>query len=217
MEFESHLKNNNSQIISEDPLIKTIDNFLDNETCTHFINIAKDKLQQALVCTNKQGVVSKGRTGKNCWIDHNYDQKTLEVATRIASVVGLPLQNAEKYQFIYYDKNQEYRSHMDSWDHDDSDKSKRCMRLGGQRMFTALGYLNNVLEGGETHFTKKNISVPPTIGKLLIFQMYLVVRIKDIHLVNMRVVLYWKVKNGDLIYGLEKTILKKLYHIQLKI
>ena len=170
MEFESRLKNNNTQIICEDPLIKTIDNFLDNETCTHFINIAKDKLQQALVSTNTQGVISKGRTGKNCWIDHNYDQKTLEVATRIASIVGLPLQNAEKYQFIYYDTNQEYRSHMDSWDHDDSDKSKRCMKFGGQRMFTALGYLNNVLEGGETKFTKQNISVTPNIGKLLIFQ-----------------------------------------------
>lgn len=152
------------------PLIKTIDDFLDNETCAHFINIAKDKLEQALVSTNNAGIVSGGRTGKNCWIKHDYDKITFSVAKRIADLVGLPLQNAEKYQFIYYDTNQEYRSHMDSWDHDNSEKSKRCMRHGGQRMFTALGYLNNVRKGGHTRFTRKNISVAPKKGRLLIFQ-----------------------------------------------
>lgn len=154
----------------ETPLIKTIDDFVDNETCSHFINIAKDKLEQALVSTNNAGVVSSGRTGKNCWIEHDYDKITLSVAKRIAKLVGLPLENAEKYQFIYYDTNQEYRSHMDSWDHDNSEKSKRCMKHGGQRMFTALGYLNNVIKGGHTRFTRKNISVSPKKGRLLIFQ-----------------------------------------------
>jgi len=154
----------------KNPSIQTIDNFLDEDTCTHFINIAKDKLQQALVSTNKEGIVSKGRSGKNCWISHDYDELTLMVANKIANFIGLPLRNAEKYQIIYYDTNQEYRNHMDSWEHDDSDKSKRCMKFGGQRMFTALCYLNNVLEGGETKFTKKNISVIPKLGKLLIFQ-----------------------------------------------
>ena len=35
------------------------------------------------------------------------------------------------------------------------------MKYGGQRLWTALCYLNDVEEGGETRFTKLNIAVKP--------------------------------------------------------
>ena len=126
-------------------------------------------MKQALVSHGQKGEVSNGRTGKNCWISHSHDDITLNIATKIASHVGLPLLNAESYQIIYYDKNQEYRNHCDSWPHDGSEKSRRCMRLGGQRMITALCYLNNVKKGGNTRFTRLKMDLKPKAGRLQVY------------------------------------------------
>lgn len=169
MNLSTNEDTNKTNYYSDEPHVHTVDDFLDYDTCLHFIQIASGKLKQALVSHGQKGEVSQGRTGKNCWISHSHDDITLNVATKIANHVGLPLVNAESYQIIYYDKNQEYRNHCDSWPHDGSEKSRRCMRLGGQRMITALCYLNNVKKGGNTRFTRLKIDVTPKAGKLLVF------------------------------------------------
>tara|TARA_Y100000389_G_scaffold202403_1_gene247567 strand:+ start:20047 stop:22155 length:2109 start_codon:yes stop_codon:yes gene_type:complete len=156
-------------IIKEDPKIYTIDNFLDDSICNHFIDNAKGKVQNALVSDNTKGYVSQGRTGQNCWVSHYTDEITTAVGNKISELVGLPLCNAEAYQVIYYNKTQEYRQHYDAWNHDGSVKSRRCMKFGGQRMITALCYLNTVEEGGGTKFTKLNLTVPAVQGKILVF------------------------------------------------
>lgn len=155
--------------IYEDPYVETIDNFINNEDCLHFINLANGRLKQALVSHGRKGEVSSGRTGKNCWIGHNHDEVTTRISKRVADHVNLPIVNAEAFQVIYYDVSQEYRNHCDGWPHDLSEKSRRCMRMGGQRMKTALCYLNTVEKGGETRFTKLNIDVKPKAGRLLVF------------------------------------------------
>ena len=43
------------------------------------------------------------------------------------------------------------------------------MQYGGQRMTTALCYLNNVQQGGHTRMTKLEIDVSAEKGKILIF------------------------------------------------
>ena len=128
MNLSTNDDTNKTNYYNDEPHVHTIDDFLDYDTCLHFIQIASGKLKQALVSHGQKGEVSQGRTGKNCWISHSHDDITLNVATKIANHVGLPLVNAESYQIIYYDKNQEYRNHCDSWPHDGSEKSRRCMR-----------------------------------------------------------------------------------------
>lgn len=155
--------------VHTDPQIRIQNSFLNARTCNHFIKISKDKLKKALVSSDEGGVTSKARTGKTAWIEHDFDTTTLRVAKRISKEVGLPLENAEAFQIIHYDINQFYQNHTDSWDHDLSDKSRRCMRLGGQRILTALCYLNTPDEGGSTRFTRLNIDVPAEKGKLLVF------------------------------------------------
>lgn len=156
-------------IISTDPYIATYNNVLTNEECEHFISISKDSLKRSLVSSSKEGIISSGRTSFNTWIRHNHDDTTRKVGERIAKLVDIPLQNAEAFQVIYYNVTQEYRNHYDSWVHDGSDKTLRCMKWGGARVKTALCYLNNVAKGGETKMTKLNITITPEKGKLLIF------------------------------------------------
>lgn len=153
----------------ENPDIITYDNVLNEEECQHFIKISKDSLQRALVSDETKGVVSTGRTGSNTWIPHDHDKITMAVGKRICKLVGLPLENAESFQIIHYNISQEYRCHYDSWPHDYSEKTLRCMKYGGARLKTALCYLNTVAKGGGTKMTKLDITISAEQGKLLIF------------------------------------------------
>ena len=94
--------NENLEILSNDPRIIVIKNFLSNEYCDHFVNLSKGKLERALVSSEKEGIISKGRSGSNCWINHNNDDITLSVANNISDIIEIPLSNTESYQIIYY-------------------------------------------------------------------------------------------------------------------
>ena len=172
MELEILEENTEQQKVKvlDDPEVYTIDNYLTDEECEHFIKLGKPNLQRALVSGESKGYVSQGRSGQNCWINHNTDEITRRVGEKIAKVVGVPLQNAEAFQIIYYGITQEYRQHYDGWDHNNSEKTLRNMKFGGQRLWTGLCYLNDVEEGGGTKFTKLNTEVAAKKGRLLVFK-----------------------------------------------
>ena len=167
---ESSKKITMENIHNIEPLVFTIDNFLTQYECHHMINISKNSMVRSLVSNDKQGTESTGRTSLNTWIQHNHDEITKTIGEKIANVVGVPLENAEAYQVIYYDTNAEYRNHYDSWEHDGSDKTLRCMKYGGARIKTALVYLNDVEEGGSTRLNRIDVNVFPKQGKLLVFE-----------------------------------------------
>lgn len=159
------------EILCTDPEIYTIDNFLSNEECDHFINITSGKFDRALVVSDSEkGMVSSGRSGENTWVEHKRDNITLNVGTRIAELVNMPLENAEAFQVIHYGEKQEYYNHYDSWAHNYSNSTLRCIKNGGARLLTALLYLNDVEEGGGTRLSKLNIEVTAKKGKLLVFR-----------------------------------------------
>lgn len=161
-------------VLYADPLVYTIDNYLTEDECEHFISLGKGNIKRALVSGATKGYESKGRSGGNYWIPHNTDEITKKISAKIANLVGLPLENAEAFQLIHYNVNQEYRQHYDGWILDKNDtegykKAKRNMKRGGQRMWTALVYLNDVPKGGGTKFTKLDITSEAKRGKLLVF------------------------------------------------
>ena len=153
-----------------EPFVATLDNCLTQEECEHMIRISKPAMKKSLVSFDKIGVESSGRTSQNTWIQHDHDEITKRIGENIAKTVGMPLENAEAFQVIYYDTSTEYRNHYDSWEHDGSEKTLRCMKNGGARLKTALVYLNDVEEGGSTRLNRLDIDVLPNMGKLLIFE-----------------------------------------------
>ena len=157
------------KILCDEPLVYTISNFIDDETCNHFIEKANLSLATALVADDNKGTTSKGRTNTNCWISHNTDSITMKVAKDIADVVGLPVENAESFQVVHYDTEQRYNGHFDAFVKDDTERNRRLLKRGGQRMITALVYLNDVEEGGHTSFANLKIDVAPDKKKLLVF------------------------------------------------
>lgn len=162
--------------LHEEPEIYTVDNIITDEECEHFIQIAKPFFKRAGVCADDGSTqISSGRTNSLCWFPHDHDDITKRVCERISKIVGISLSFAEKIQVIYYDTNQRYNQHWDGWKHDRSEASFQYMKNKGQRLATALCYLNtvdkggNTTYGGSTTFTKLNIHVPAEKGKLLVF------------------------------------------------
>ena len=157
------------EILSGNPFIKTIDNVLNEAECSHLINISKEHLEDSIVSFKDGPNKSPGRTSKTAWLKYDIDNITKEIANKIAKLVGLPLKNAESIQIVEYKEGGEYISHYDSWIHNGSEKTLRLVKYGGARLSTALVYLNDVESGGETKFTKLDLTIRPSLGKLLIF------------------------------------------------
>ncbi|MCB1665298.1 MAG: 2OG-Fe(II) oxygenase [Pseudomonadales bacterium] len=157
-----------THLLRTDPIVYLIENYLSDEEIAHIRLAGEHLLEQALVTGPAEGVVSKGRTGRNCWIPHRHDSVIAGVCERTSALVGQPLDNAESLQLIHYGNTQEYAPHFDAWEAD-SEAGIRCMKRGGQRLVTCLFYLNDVPAGGGTTFPKLKLEVAARKGSLLVF------------------------------------------------
>jgi len=154
--------------LCEAPLVHVLDDVLSAEECAHIIDIAGPKMGRARVSGSEGVRLSAGRSNTRTWVRHDVDDKVLTIASRIAGVVGMPLVHAESLQVIHYGRGQEYRPHFDAYDLT-TEKGQRYCERGGQRLITALVYLNNVKAGGETGFPHLKIDVLARRGRMLIF------------------------------------------------
>ncbi len=158
----------NANILSQDPLVYYVDDFITQADCTAIIDLAKDKMSRAVVAGGKEGVESKGRTNSVAWVAHDTNEKTLEIAQKVANTLDIPVEHAESFQVIHYKPGAEYRTHYDAFDVT-SETGRRVMKKGGQRITTTLCYLNSVEAGGGTGFSKLGLEVTPKPGRLVVF------------------------------------------------
>ncbi len=155
--------------LSIDPRVYTIDKFLSQKECREIIAYARnEEMKRALVSSTNQGIVTKARTNEVLWVQHYANETFTAVARRIATLIGIPLSHAEAFQIIHYGQGQEYRHHFDCFD-PTTDVGRRNWEYGGQRLVTALCYLNTVKGGGETNFHHLNLNIPAEQGKLIVF------------------------------------------------
>jgi prolyl 4-hydroxylase len=158
------------EILCENPLIYTVENFLTYGECEHFIEISRERMERSKVVSKEDGVDGEfcdDRTGSNTFVSHDHTPLTLKIAKRIADTVGISAENAEDFQVVHYEVGQFYNYHYDTFD---PETESRYMEDGGQRVLTALVYLNDVVEGGETGFRELKINSQAKGGKLLVFE-----------------------------------------------
>lgn len=153
---------------NEDPLVYVFENFLSDGEVDAMLLAAKPQLQKALVSADDAGVESPGRSGTNCWLAHSHNDVIAELSLRISEVVGIPLEYSESLQIIHYRESEEYAPHYDAWD-PATERGRRCMARGGQRLVTCLLYLNDVTAGGSTSFPKLDMAVEAKKGRMVIF------------------------------------------------
>jgi prolyl 4-hydroxylase len=69
---------------------------------------------------------------------------------------------------LHYDETEEYQPHFDTFDPSEYEYVD-YLENGGQRIITALAYLNDVEQGGETSFPTIDKVVTPKKGKIVVF------------------------------------------------
>ena len=152
-----------------DPLINVKDDIITQDEADYIINLAKSNMMDATVLgdSGKPKLATDIRSASLCWLDYGNDV-IKEIGERISRYVGIPLNNAEQMQVIHYEVGGKYNPHHDAFEMSTTSGRKACM-YGGQRLVTALVYLNKVPKGGDTKFPNLGITVHTQRGRMVVF------------------------------------------------
>ncbi|MEL6169571.1 MAG: 2OG-Fe(II) oxygenase [Pseudomonadota bacterium] len=157
------------QTICINPTVVVADGVFDTSLADKIISGGRAALQRAPVVSDDGGTaISETRTNSTAYLDQTSDLSLMTLASRVSSVVRLPVENAEPCQLLHYTGPQEFRAHSDGFDPDGPGGPEHLMR-GGQRLFTTICYLNDVPQGGETEFPELRIRVAARLGRVVIF------------------------------------------------
>ncbi|KXS20245.1 hypothetical protein M427DRAFT_52489 [Gonapodya prolifera JEL478] len=172
-EYECDTTYSGVHIISRDPLLMVIDNFLRTGEPEHLVQTATPLYSRSTVVSttddeeNKEfRVVSDYRTSSTAYLPRNGDPVIRCVEARAAAFSGYPVRNTESLQSVHYGVGQQYKVHHDWFPPEDPISAPHLLR-GGQRVSTFFVYLNDVPKGGRTWFPSVNVSaLAPGAGGL---------------------------------------------------
>jgi prolyl 4-hydroxylase len=139
--------------------------FLSDADCQYLI----DKMDaESVPSTLYKGTQIDGfRTSYSCHLSIE-DAHVERIEERMAKVLGIPNAQAETMQGQRYAVGQEFMPHHDFF-HITEDYWQQERKKGGQRCWTAVIYLNQPDEGGETEFTELGIGIQPRKGMMVIW------------------------------------------------
>ncbi len=129
------------------------------EECDFLILLAEPTYQRSVVNLDGKSIPDPVRTSDGStihWLIE--DPATHAINRRLAALSGTSIEQGEPLQILRYQPGQQYRPHVD-W-------------LGGEnrRIVTALIYLNDDYEGGETEFVKTSLKMRGHQGDALVFR-----------------------------------------------
>jgi len=145
--------------------IFSIADFITPQECTHLMAMidAVARPSPVFATDSKEPY----RTSYSGDVDRQ-DSFVRMIERRICDLVGLDESWGETIQGQRYEPGQEFRGHYDAFD-THADYWPDIEKRGGQRSWTAMAWLNDVEEGGNTEFTHLGISFPPQQGTLLLW------------------------------------------------
>jgi hypothetical protein len=161
----------NVTVVSRDPWIVTLDDFITREESNALIKTLKGKFEEsttvgaAVDVGELAKVKNPSRTSRNAWCYMPpcvYHENTLVIQDRIAEVTMSEVKHQEFLQVLNYQPGQFYKQHHDFIE---AQLDMGC----GPRVFTAFMYFNDVKEGGGTRFNKLDIVVQPKAGRMLLW------------------------------------------------
>ncbi|KAH9513614.1 Prolyl 4-hydroxylase, alpha polypeptide [Bulinus truncatus] len=151
------------ELLSIQPFVSVIYDFVSDRESEHFISVAKDNLERGLVY-NLDGTdgITVGRTGQVGWIDDFQSDVARNISLRIQHLTGLITsnilrygpKNGESFQIVNYGISGHYTFHYDA-----VEDTRDLTFL--DRVATFLIYLNDVDKGGSTVFRDIQLSVTP--------------------------------------------------------
>jgi prolyl 4-hydroxylase len=164
-----HFRAPSSETLSANPLIRSIPSFASRAECQWLIATAAPRLERAIVYSNETGEsgADPGRTNQFALFDFVHLDLIIEmIRARLAAAIGAPLPCLEVSQVLRYSVGEEFAPH---WDYLDPVALGEEVARRGQRAVTALVYLNDDFEGGETSFPDLGFSHRGKTGDALVF------------------------------------------------
>lgn len=145
----------------------SLERFLSDGECLRLIQLVRPYLRRSTT-TNEVGPYRDYRTSKTCDLGLLDDPLAREVDQRICKTLGIAASYGETIQAQWYDVGEEFKPHTDTFEPShpgfEQDVGGR-----GQRTWTFMVFLNDVSEGGETHFTRAGVRFRPRRGQALIW------------------------------------------------
>jgi prolyl 4-hydroxylase len=152
------------------PRIVMADGLLPEIMCRWLIERARPKLQRAPVFNPSGGNEAHDiRTNSAAGFTLFDTDLVIQVArARVGAALGSPLLHQEPPQVLHYAPGERYTPHWDYFD-PTIEAYRQNIAWGGQRIRTALVYLNSDFEEGETGFIKLGRAFRAGTGGLLSF------------------------------------------------
>jgi prolyl 4-hydroxylase len=145
--------------------IYAVAEFLSAAECARIISMIDEVARPSPVYGNPEG--ASYRTSSSGDVDPT-DSFVRMIERRICDLMGIEQSWSETFQGQRYRPGEEFQGHYD-WYDTTGDAWADEMRRAGQRSWTAMVWLNDIGEGGETKFTRLGLGFPPQAGSLLMW------------------------------------------------
>jgi prolyl 4-hydroxylase len=159
---EQRLAEVQPKIISQDPYIALYPGLFSPAECKYLAMLAAPWLDKAMVTVDgDETQFETVRDADSSAISHLTEDLIVQRINRcIAAATGTQSNWGEPLNVLRYKPGQQYRPHHDGRGSED----------GPMRIVTALIWLNEQFEGGETEFPRLNIRVRGGVGDMLVFR-----------------------------------------------
>ncbi len=142
-------------------------NLLTEQECEDLIKIIDNTSRPSTISNPTDSeIVSDYRTSQTADLHYFDDPFYLQIDKKITTSLGLDPFLGETTQAQRYEPGQYYKEHWDFFSPLTSEYKIYCEWMG-QRTWTAMVYLNNVEEGGETYFKHLKLKIKPQKGTLV--------------------------------------------------
>lgn len=161
VQCEKRLSETQPKVISADPYIALYPGIFSPAECKYLAMIAAPWLEKAQVAMDGGRHLEIVRDADCSAISHLTEDLIVQRINRcIATATGTQPNWGEPLNVLRYQEGQQYRPHHDGRGSDD----------GTTRIMTALVWLNEQFDGGETEFPALNIKVRGGVGDMLVFR-----------------------------------------------
>lgn len=144
----------------------TLDDFITPEQCAGIVEISRARMQPSPLSRAHYDAEFRTSTTSNLWeID---DPRARELDDRICRTLGMRASYSEGIQAQRYEVGQRFKPHLDCFE-PGSSTFQRFAGMRGNRTWTFMVYLNEVLEGGATRFPQIDVAIQPRPGLALLW------------------------------------------------
>jgi prolyl 4-hydroxylase len=150
------------QLVSADPHIEVVQGLFSHEECRYIQLLGNPRMEPSMIYAANGGrMLDPYRDSDNMVVTPMAEDLVIQTINRcIAEASGTDYGCGEPLHVLRYRPGQQYRPHHDALAEAPAEK---------RRFATALIYLNDAYEGGETHFPEVGVTVRGAVGDMLIF------------------------------------------------